>query len=331
MRPTASSTELAHLYFIPKPHKIDTPLRPIVSSIKAAATGVSHFLDLLLRPIFDQAAKETTIINSIQFVRQIESYRDSGRLLPTTLFVTFDVANLYTMIPRDGAILALTDTFSHILPSSPIIEVACSLSLKQFTAATDGPKYVPPCQSRFSGKPIEKTIQREYDTIVGCFKAGLANSCVSGSDQRAKDFFASVDGLLRRLYTAPLSKKLFSRAQYEHRMIRSIQCQIEKSNVIVRPTDKSKVLHMGSADDYQRKAVQYMQETNAYREITSAINPCYENVRTVLTLIDTMLKNKDINLQLWKQYMRPTASSTELAHLYFIPKPHKVDSREELS
>ena len=61
----------------------------------------------MLRPIFDQAAKETTIINSLQFVRQIESYRDSGRLLPTTLCVTFDVANLYTMIPRDGAILAL--------------------------------------------------------------------------------------------------------------------------------------------------------------------------------------------------------------------------------
>jgi len=82
-------------------------LRSILSSIKAAATGVSHFLDLLLRPIFDRVAKETTYINSIDFVRQLESYRDSGRLLATTLFVTFDVANLYTMIPQDGAIFAL--------------------------------------------------------------------------------------------------------------------------------------------------------------------------------------------------------------------------------
>ncbi|CAF4847221.1 unnamed protein product, partial [Rotaria socialis] len=44
----------------------------------------------------------------------------------------------------------------------------------------------------------------------------------------------------------------------------------------------------------------------------------------VLTLIDPMLKNKDINLQLWKQYMRPNAATIELAHLYFIPKPHKI-------
>ncbi|CAF4592870.1 unnamed protein product, partial [Rotaria socialis] len=31
----------------------------------------------------------------------------------------------------------------------------------------------------------------------------------------------------------------------------------------------------------------------------------------VLTLIDPMLKNKDINLQLWKQYMRPNAATIE--------------------
>ena len=84
-----------------------TPIRPIISSIKAAATGVSHFLDHLLRPIFDRVAKETTFINNIHLVRQLENYRDSDRLLPTTLFVTFDVTNLYTMIPRDGAIFAL--------------------------------------------------------------------------------------------------------------------------------------------------------------------------------------------------------------------------------
>ncbi|CAF5111453.1 unnamed protein product, partial [Rotaria magnacalcarata] len=46
-------------------------------------------------------------INGIDFVRQIENYRNSGRLLPTTLFVTFDITNLYTMIPRHGAIAAL--------------------------------------------------------------------------------------------------------------------------------------------------------------------------------------------------------------------------------
>jgi hypothetical protein len=69
--------------------------------------GVSHFLDLLLRPIFDSAAKKTTFVNGIDLIRQLEKYRDSGRLLASTQFVTFDVTDLYTMIPRNGALEAL--------------------------------------------------------------------------------------------------------------------------------------------------------------------------------------------------------------------------------
>lgn len=82
-------------------------MRPIVSSIRAAVTGVSDFLDLLLHPIFDRVAEKTTFVNSIGFVRQLEHYQKCGCLSSTTLFVTFDVSNLYTMISRDGAIAAL--------------------------------------------------------------------------------------------------------------------------------------------------------------------------------------------------------------------------------
>ncbi len=60
--------------------------------------------------MFDQVAKDTTLINSIDFVRQMENYQASGRLLPTTLFITFDVSNLYPMIPQDGAIRALENS-----------------------------------------------------------------------------------------------------------------------------------------------------------------------------------------------------------------------------
>ena len=67
---------------------------------------VSHLLDRLLRPIFDRAAKETTFIHGIDLVRHLEKYRDSSRLLPFTQFVTFDVTDLYTMIPRSGALEA---------------------------------------------------------------------------------------------------------------------------------------------------------------------------------------------------------------------------------
>jgi hypothetical protein len=86
---------------------MNTPLRPIVSSIRAAATGVSHFLDRILRPLYNRVAQSSTFVNDIDFVRQLENYRNAGRLLSTTFFITFDVTDLYTMIPRDGALAAL--------------------------------------------------------------------------------------------------------------------------------------------------------------------------------------------------------------------------------
>ncbi|CAF1255098.1 unnamed protein product [Rotaria sordida] len=216
------------------------------------------------------------------------------------------------------------DQLHHILPSSPIIEVASSLKSKQVTYVTKGPKYVPPCQSRFSGPTVDKFVTREYDNIVQCFENGLKKNCISYSDPQAKDFFIAVENLIRRFYTTPLPPKLFARAQYEHRMIKSIQRQLKKSNVVLRITDKSKVFHLGCVYDYHQKALQYMHETNAYREITSGINPCQNHVQTVLALIDPMLKKREINLEIWKQYMRPNVTTTELAHLYFIPKPHKI-------
>ncbi|CAF1301890.1 unnamed protein product, partial [Rotaria sordida] len=212
----------------------------------------------------------------------------------------------------------------HLLPSSPIVEVASPLPPKHFSYLTNGPKYVPPCQSRFSSGTIDKIILREYNHIIQSFEKGLTKNCISASDQRAKDFFTGIDDLLRRLHTNTLSPKLLARAQYEHRIMKSTQRQIKKSNVIIRITDKSKVFHLGSVQDYHEKALQYMQDTNAYREITSSINPYQQHVQTVLALIDPMLKKGEINRELWKQYMRPNSVTTELAHLYFVPKPHKI-------
>ena len=40
-------------------------------------------------------------------VEQLEQYQRNDRLLPTTKFITIAVKNLYTMIPRGGALDAL--------------------------------------------------------------------------------------------------------------------------------------------------------------------------------------------------------------------------------
>jgi hypothetical protein len=96
-------------------------------------------------------------------------------------------------------------------------------------------------------------------------------NCISTSDQ--KNSLILLKNLLRLLYTASLSYKLFNRAQYEHRLVKSIQRQLLKSKVVLRRTDKSRVFHLDHIDDYRRKVLKYMQTTNAYKELSNGINP----------------------------------------------------------
>ena len=144
------------------------------------------------------------------------------------------------------------------------------LHQNNFSLITHGPKYVPPCQNRFTTRQsIDEIIQKEFQMIADAFKMGLNKNQMSTSDQRAKDFFQSIEQLLRQLYTKPLSPKLYARAQYEHRMIRNIQRRLKQSNTIIRPTDKSKVFHLGNVEDYHRKALEYMTKTHAYQQLSN--------------------------------------------------------------
>ena len=42
----------------------------------------------------------------------------------------------------------------------------------------------------------------------------------------------------------------------------------------------------------------------------------------------SIVQKKAIDLKIWKQSMRPNTVTLELAHLYFISKPHKVNSEK---
>jgi hypothetical protein len=132
MLPNQKKIQLAYLYFVPKPHKVSgcfitffqfhthalilqegTPLRPIVSSIHAPTTGISKMLDQLIRPIFDENVEQTTFIDGVQFIRRLEFYVRLGLLKPTTHLCTFDITDLYTMLPQEESIHILKHFLGH--------------------------------------------------------------------------------------------------------------------------------------------------------------------------------------------------------------------------
>ena len=75
-----------------------------------------------------------------------------------------------------------------------------------------------------------------------------------------------------------------ARAQYNHNMVKFIKRRLQQSNIIVRPTDKSKVFYFTSTSDFERKAHEYMTRTNAYQEITSGRCPLADDLNTATTL-----------------------------------------------
>ncbi len=85
-------------YGLPKIHKPEIPLRPIVSFVNSPTYGVSSFLAKILSPVVGNT--ENTVKNSYHFAGFIR-----GKTLNADeVLVSFDVISLFTKIPVDLAI-----------------------------------------------------------------------------------------------------------------------------------------------------------------------------------------------------------------------------------
>ncbi len=97
-------------------------------------TAISKFLDKLIRPIFDKHARSTTIIDGVDLIRRLEKYHTNGYLKPTTLLCTFDITDLYTMLPQEESLNVLMEFLSHHgyqkVMSVPIMKTCALHNLK---------------------------------------------------------------------------------------------------------------------------------------------------------------------------------------------------------
>ena len=88
-------------------------MRPIENTMRAPTKNISTSLDDILRPIFNDKCKTTTIVDGAQLITELLNHSKRGLLRPTTLFCTFDIRNLYTMLPQDEALNILME-FLHV-------------------------------------------------------------------------------------------------------------------------------------------------------------------------------------------------------------------------
>lgn len=74
-----------------------------------ATRPISHFLDRSIRPLFDHYVRRTTIVDGTDLLDKLQLYERQSYLKSTTLFITFDITNLYTMLPQEDSLKILDE------------------------------------------------------------------------------------------------------------------------------------------------------------------------------------------------------------------------------
>ena len=115
-------------YGLPKIHKLDTSLRPIVSSCGSVTCGVAKELAIILKPL---VGKSPHHINSTQnFVEQVKHIT----LVPGECLSSYDVSALFTLAPVDPSLNIIRDLLDkhHTLKEWTVLAVNDIIFLLQF-------------------------------------------------------------------------------------------------------------------------------------------------------------------------------------------------------
>ena len=99
----SSAAGVPRLYGLPKVHKPDVPLRPIVSFVPSPTYALSKFLASLLSPIV--RLSDSQVRNSQQFAQFITTHN----VPDSEVLVSFDAVSLFTHVPTSQAIQVTRD------------------------------------------------------------------------------------------------------------------------------------------------------------------------------------------------------------------------------
>ena len=88
----------AHFYALPKVHKINNPLRPIVSNLGTATYPLSQFLVSIFSPLW--SINIYTIKNSYDFVNKLKTFNPGNCLI-----LSLDIKSLFIHVPIEGLLI----------------------------------------------------------------------------------------------------------------------------------------------------------------------------------------------------------------------------------
>ncbi len=96
-RTRPNDATIAKFYGLPKVHKENVPLRPIVSLPGSPTYGLSKYLAEILKPLVKTSPHTVQNVNS--FLTKVKDMK----IEPDEMIISFDVVSLFTSIPLDTA------------------------------------------------------------------------------------------------------------------------------------------------------------------------------------------------------------------------------------
>ena len=119
-------------YGLPKIHKPDTLLRPVVSSCGSVAYGVAKELAKILKPLVGKSPHHIT--NTQDFMEQAKQIK----LEPGECLSSYDVSALFTPVPIDPALNIIKDLLDKdtTLKERTVMEVGDIISYWSFVSRT---------------------------------------------------------------------------------------------------------------------------------------------------------------------------------------------------
>ena len=145
------------------------------------------------------------------------------------------------------------------------------------------------------------------------------------TNQSTRESFQKLQINVHQLESKKVSKLQQKRAQYEYRIVQSIQHVLRhRPDIVIHRTNKSKVFCIGKATDFIQNAAEYMLKTEAYQEITGGRCPLFNIVNRVQHLLHYLMRTRALTN---KQCNRISLQldNLELGHYHDLPKPYKVN------
>ena len=208
----SSAGKIPLLYGLPKVHKPEVPLRPIVSFIGSPTYNLSKHLVTILSPLVGKSSSH--VKNSFEFA----SFIAGQSLLPGMVLVSFDVVSLFTKVPVE---LAVRVAHERLLADTSLAE-RTSLSPDEVVNLLRfclGATYL-----SYRGEVYQQT----FGTAMGSpVSVTVANLVMEDVEQRALATCEAQPPFWKRYVDDTLTALPKGQIQKFHQHLNSIECSIQ--------------------------------------------------------------------------------------------------------